>query len=349
MLAERVHIANPVRFPHPHLVRPRRACARCSAVVQRSGFDAVGFMLDCPPRRPGRRQRLRERASRSSSRRCPGAPSRAALISSLPESLAAATRELCLPPASCRCRASARRSRRWISPARSARAGAAARQVELRRPRSAAGSARAPLSEHEAKARSPPSACRVPRSARGAARDAVGAADGARLPGRHQGRSRRRSSTSPKSAAWSLNVRTPAARRRRAASASRALSDTLLVEEMITDGVAEILVGITSMPQFGQMLVLGAGGVLTELLRDSVSLLPPFTRGARSKRRSAGCAWHDCSAASAAARPATCRRWWQRSSPAPATPRPTRAPGRARRQSRHRAPARAAARWPSMR
>ena len=31
------------------------------------------------------------------------------------------------------------------------------------------------------------------------------------------------------------------------------------------------------MPQFGQMLVLGAGGVLTELLRDSVSLLPPFT------------------------------------------------------------------------
>ena len=33
-----------------------------------------------------------------------------------------------------------------------------------------------------------------------------------------------------------------------------------------------------SMPQFGQLLVLGAGGVLTELLRDSVTLLPPFTR-----------------------------------------------------------------------
>ena len=30
-------------------------------------------------------------------------------------------------------------------------------------------------------------------------------------------------------------------------------------------------------PQFGQLLVLGAGGVLTELLRDSVTLLPPFT------------------------------------------------------------------------
>ena len=49
---------------------------------------------------------------------------------------------------------------------------------------------------------------------------------------------------------------------------------------MITDGVAEILVGITVDPQFGQLLVLGAGGVLTELLHDSVTLLPPFTAAA---------------------------------------------------------------------
>jgi acyl-CoA synthetase (NDP forming) len=30
--------------------------------------------------------------------------------------------------------------------------------------------------------------------------------------------------------------------------------------------------------QFGLTLVVGAGGVLTELLQDSVSLLPPFSR-----------------------------------------------------------------------
>jgi acetyl-CoA synthetase len=30
-------------------------------------------------------------------------------------------------------------------------------------------------------------------------------------------------------------------------------------------------------PQFGQVLVIGAGGVLTELLRDTATLLPPFT------------------------------------------------------------------------
>jgi acetate---CoA ligase (ADP-forming) len=55
------------------------------------------------------------------------------------------------------------------------------------------------------------------------------------------------------------------------------LSDTILIEEMVRDGVAEILIGVTVDPQFGQILVLGAGGVLTELLRDSLSLLPPFT------------------------------------------------------------------------
>jgi acetate---CoA ligase (ADP-forming) len=58
------------------------------------------------------------------------------------------------------------------------------------------------------------------------------------------------------------------------------LAGTLLVEEMVDDGVAEILIGVTVDPQFGQVLVLGAGGVLTELLRDTVSLLPPFTSDA---------------------------------------------------------------------
>ena len=46
---------------------------------------------------------------------------------------------------------------------------------------------------------------------------------------------------------------------------------------MIADGVAEIIVGMTVDPQFGQVLVIGAGGILTELLRDTVTLLPPFT------------------------------------------------------------------------
>jgi acetyl-CoA synthetase len=73
-----------------------------------------------------------------------------------------------------------------------------------------------------------------------------------------------------------LNIRTMA---EAAATAERlsALSEHVLVEQMVNDGVAEILVGITVDPQFGQVLVLGAGGVLTEYLHDSTTLLPPFT------------------------------------------------------------------------
>jgi len=74
-------------------------------------------------------------------------------------------------------------------------------------------------------------------------------------------------------------VRTP---RDAAAAADRLsiLSETLLVEQMITDGVAEVLVGVTVDAQFGQVFVLGAGGVLTEMLKDTVTLLPPITSAA---------------------------------------------------------------------
>ncbi|GIT71262.1 MAG: hypothetical protein Ct9H300mP28_10760 [Pseudomonadota bacterium] len=42
------------------------------------------------------------------------------------------------------------------------------------------------------------------------------------------------------------------------------VSDTFLVEEMITDCVAELILGVTADPQFGLTLILGAGGIFTE-------------------------------------------------------------------------------------
>ena len=54
-------------------------------------------------------------------------------------------------------------------------------------------------------------------------------------------------------------------------------SDTVLVEEMVTDAVAELLVGVTRDPAHGFVLTLGAGGILTEVLQDTVSLLLPVT------------------------------------------------------------------------
>ena len=44
---------------------------------------------------------------------------------------------------------------------------------------------------------------------------------------------------------------------------------------MITGTVAELLVGVVRDPAHGYVLTLGAGGVLTEILRDTTSLLLP--------------------------------------------------------------------------
>ncbi len=63
---------------------------------------------------------------------------------------------------------------------------------------------------------------------------------------------------------------------REAALAMRAPS--YLVEEMVTGALAEVLIGITRDPPHGWLLTLGAGGTMTELLRDSASLLLPVTR-----------------------------------------------------------------------
>ncbi len=52
---------------------------------------------------------------------------------------------------------------------------------------------------------------------------------------------------------------------------------TFLVEEMITDTVAELLIGVVADPAHGFVLTLAAGGTLTEILEDSQSLLLPTT------------------------------------------------------------------------
>ncbi len=52
----------------------------------------------------------------------------------------------------------------------------------------------------------------------------------------------------------------------------------VLIEQMVTGAVAELIIGITRDPQFGLALVVGAGGILTELLQDSATLLLPTNR-----------------------------------------------------------------------
>jgi succinyl-CoA synthetase beta subunit len=50
---------------------------------------------------------------------------------------------------------------------------------------------------------------------------------------------------------------------------------TFLVEEQVTGAVAELLVGVVADPSSGYVLTLAAGGTLTEILSDRVSLLLP--------------------------------------------------------------------------
>ncbi len=54
-------------------------------------------------------------------------------------------------------------------------------------------------------------------------------------------------------------------------------TDSFLVEEMITGAVAELLVGVVLDPAHGYVLTIAAGGIMAELLTDSVSLLVPST------------------------------------------------------------------------
>ncbi|MEM7083866.1 MAG: acetate--CoA ligase family protein [Pseudomonadota bacterium] len=74
-----------------------------------------------------------------------------------------------------------------------------------------------------------------------------------------------------------LNVSSSEAARTQAAELS-VISNRVLIESMVTDAVAELLVGVSADEAFGQVLVIGAGGVLVELLNDSVQLLLPVTK-----------------------------------------------------------------------
>jgi acyl-CoA synthetase (NDP forming) len=272
ILSERVHISNPFDF-HTHVWFDYPRQRAMFSVALRAGYDAVGFLLDCPP----------ENAADDSSyvlaldefaAALPGAQSRAVLISSLPESESRATRERCLAAG--------------IVPLQGQRealealdlAGAVGEvwkrgaALELQRPRALAATAYS-LSEHDAKQALAPYGVRVPRSRLIAPGEAAEAACALGFPVAIKAAGAALEHKSDIGGVV-LNVRS-AAEAAAAAQRLAPLSPTVLVEEMIADGVAEVLIGMRVDPQFGLLLVLGAGGVLTELLRDSVTLLPPFT------------------------------------------------------------------------
>jgi acetate---CoA ligase (ADP-forming) len=271
ILSDRVQISNPFDF-HTHVWFDYPRQRAMFSVALRSGFDAVAFLLDCPP--AGADDSTYVRTIEEFAQALPGAKSRAAVLSSLPESLSRATREKCLAAGIVPLQGQREGLEALDLAGAVGEAWGRATGVELRRPRAPPQGARA-LGEHEAKQALAAFGVPVPRARLAAASDAASAAAALGFPVVMKAAAATLEHKSDVGGVV-LNVRTPE-EAAAAAERLRALSDTVLIEQMITDGVAEILVGMTVDPQFGQLLVLGAGGVLTELLRDSVTLLPPFT------------------------------------------------------------------------
>jgi acetyl-CoA synthetase len=271
ILSERVHVSNPFDFhTHVWLDYPRQR--DMFGVALRAGYDAVGFLLDCPP--PGADDSTYVRVIEQFAAALPGTATRAAVISSLPESLPPATREKCLAAGLVPLQGQ-REALEALDLAASVgeawRRGAA---LELHRPRATAVAAHS-LSEYQAKQALAAFGVTIPRSRLVAPAEAAEAASALGFPVVIKATGATLAHKSDVGGV-ALNVR-GAAEAAAAAQRLSSLSPTLLIEEMVTDGVAEVLVGFRVDPQFGLLLVLGAGGVLTELLRDSVTLLPPFT------------------------------------------------------------------------
>lgn len=304
ILTDKVTIANPFDF-HTHIWFDAPAMHSMFSTVHRSGFDVTGFMIDCPPA---------DQADPAAYvvaidqyiKAFPGPPARGAVICSLPESMAPSTREMCLAAGIMPLQGQREALEALDLAGEVGETWANGAGVELRIPAhptggvgrsstaalgtseagagrvdaSAAALGRAPaspttLTEHEGKAALAAFSVSVPRSRVVPPHDAPAAAREIGFPvvikatGAHL-------EHKSELGAVAVNIRTTAEAEEVAHRLSK-LSDRLLVEEMIADGVAEILVGMTVDPHFGQVLLLGAGGVLTELLRDTVTLLPPFT------------------------------------------------------------------------
>ena len=270
LLSERVHISNPFDF-HTHVWFDYPRQRQMFSAVLHAGYDAVAFLVDCPP--PPADDSTYVRVIEEFAAAAGGAATRALVISSLPESLSSATREKCIAAGVAPLQGQREALEALDLASALGECWSCGRNVELLRPSATVQAVRT-LSEPQAKAALAafgvpvPRAQLVPLAAVAEAASAIGfpvviKAAAALLEHKSE------------VGGVVLNVGS-AAEAAAAAQRLAPLSDTLLVEEMVSDGVAEVLVGISLDPQFGQLLVLGAGGVLTELLRDSVTLLPPF-------------------------------------------------------------------------
>src|SRR4051794_11452772 len=94
LLTDKVTVANPFDF-HTHIWFDAPAMNSMFSMVHQAGFDAAGFMLDCPPDDQADPAAYVAAIDQYIAT-FPGLPTRSALISAMPESMSPTTREKCL-------------------------------------------------------------------------------------------------------------------------------------------------------------------------------------------------------------------------------------------------------------
>jgi acyl-CoA synthetase (NDP forming) len=273
IVGERVTVANPFDM-HTYLWFQHAALRQLFDEVFQSDVDAVGLTLDCPPAASSDDSAYTAVIAQFAAASRDARP-RAVFISSLPETSGRTVRQLCLQGGVIPLQGQ-REALEALNLAGAVGAtwrGGDSPALSIPQP---PGGPVVTLGERDGKAALAAFGLQVPRlqvvpcAQAGVAAAAIGfpvviKASGAGLEHKTE------------LGGVVLGVRTV----EQAVAAGRqlaALSGEVLVEQMIDDGIAEMLVGVTVDEQFGQLLLIGSGGVQAEVWQDTVSLLPPWSR-----------------------------------------------------------------------
>ncbi|MCX7058208.1 MAG: acetate--CoA ligase family protein [Proteobacteria bacterium] len=268
----RVTISNPFDF-HTYIWFNRPKMRQLFTAVLNTDYDAVAFMLDCPPVDRANVDAF-DGPIRDYVAVAQASKTRAMMLSSLPDTFYETIREHCTVHGVVPLQGQREGLEALANAAAIGERWRTAPPVQLARPTAVPARVRT-LTEDAGKAALAAFGLPVPKARTVPWADAADAAIEIGFPVVIKAVSADLAHKSDVGGVV-LNVRT-AADADAAAQRLSKLSERVLVEQMVTDGVAEILVGVIVDPQFGQVLVLGAGGVMTELWHDSTSLLPPFT------------------------------------------------------------------------
>jgi acetyl-CoA synthetase len=270
LLGDKVPLANPFDF-QTYIWYDRAKMERLFAILANAGYDAIGFLIDHPD--PAYCDvSSYETALRIFLEATLAAKLPAAAVASLPETLPKRLRKLTLTRGGVPLQGLPEAMQAFAQAVQAGVAWRAAKPVTVLR--GASPERAVSLTEAAAKRHLADAGIAVPRGWTVPPGEAATAAARLGFPVALKASS---AALLHKTEAGgvALNLR-DAASVAAAAARLEALAPEVLVEEMIEDAVAELLLGVTVDPQFGPTLTLGAGGTLTEIVRDSQALLLPL-------------------------------------------------------------------------